>query len=64
MIIFVPLLTAFKVSNFLRAARLLPEISLSLRPNYNGQVKLVQIPDTHGKNKEEEEVEGKRTASS
>ena len=47
MIIFLSFLTTFNVSNnFFGAARSLPEISLTLKPNQHSQVKLVQIPDT------------------
>ena len=30
------------------AAQSLPEIGFSLKPNYNSQVKFVQVSDTHG----------------
>ena len=44
MIIFVSLLTIFKVSNNIWDDLVIPDINSSLEPNQHNQVNLVQIP--------------------
>ena len=45
------LLTTFEQATCFRLVTKLAEIGSSLKPNHHGQVKLVQIPDTHSQSR-------------
>ena len=47
MIIFLLLLTPLNIATIIEAARQVPEIDSSLKPNHLSQVRLVQFPDSH-----------------